>query len=375
MTPTHVPPPIHSTPSQVTAPQSYLDEKEKLSELKWTGLWASVITLLNCMYGQQTFAKQLAPDPRQDSWLLMKSPLPSLITSLVYIAAVTWWGPLYMVSRKPVTGLRKVMMAYNTFQVGFSAWLFYEGGMSGWFGSYSFLCQKCDFSDNPQAIRIMHCAFWYHFSKHIDFIDTIFFVLHKKYQHISLLHMTHHGLMPISTWYGVRYYPGGHNTLFGFLNCFVHVVMYSYYLLAAMGPHVRPCLWWKKYLTTLQMMQFTIIFLQAALNLFLECDVPLVVSSWIGFVAFLFFILFTNFYVKAYLKLGNKEMQIESISSPDDIEEKSKYAESTDGDILNLTNIDDGVSDILSSTETDLLPSAQEEEMMIRIRLKDSEGL
>lgn len=38
----------------------------------------------------------------------------------------------------------------------------------------------------------------------------------------------------------------------GFMNAFVHVVMYSYYFLAALGERVRPYLWWKKYLTALQ---------------------------------------------------------------------------------------------------------------------------
>lgn len=46
---------------------------------------------------------------------------------------------------------------------------------------------------------------------------------------------------------------GGHSTFFGFLNTFVHIIMYSYYMLAALGPHMQKYLWWKKYVTTLQM--------------------------------------------------------------------------------------------------------------------------
>ena len=37
------------------------------------------------------------------------------------------------------------------------------------------------------------------------------------------------------------------------INCFIHVIMYSYYLLSALGPALRPYLWWKKYLTLLQL--------------------------------------------------------------------------------------------------------------------------
>lgn len=46
---------------------------------------------------------------------------------------------------------------------------------------------------------------------------------------------------------------GEQGILIGFLNSFVHVVMYGYYLLAALGPRVQKYLWWKKYITKLQL--------------------------------------------------------------------------------------------------------------------------
>jgi hypothetical protein len=42
---------------------------------------------------------------------------------------------------------------------------------------------------------------------------------------------------------------GGHSSFFGLLNTFVHIIMYTYYMLAAMGPEMQKYLWWKKYLT------------------------------------------------------------------------------------------------------------------------------
>lgn len=41
----------------------------------------------------------------------------------------------------------------------------------------------------------------------------------------------------------------------GTINSFVHIIMYSYYLLAAMGPRVQKYLWWKKHITNLQMVR------------------------------------------------------------------------------------------------------------------------
>lgn len=45
---------------------------------------------------------------------------------------------------------------------------------------------------------------------------------------------------------------GQQGALCGVLNSVVHSVMYSYYFLAALGPRMQPYLWWKKYLTRLQ---------------------------------------------------------------------------------------------------------------------------
>lgn len=39
----------------------------------------------------------------------------------------------------------------------------------------------------------------------------------------------------------------------GMLNSFVHIFMYGYYALASLGPRMRRHLWWKRYLTILQL--------------------------------------------------------------------------------------------------------------------------
>jgi hypothetical protein len=49
-------------------------------------------------------------------------------------------------------------------------------------------------------------------------------------------------------------FPGGHESFGALFNSFIHVVMYTYYGLAALGPRVQPYLWWKRYLTKLQVL-------------------------------------------------------------------------------------------------------------------------
>ena len=41
----------------------------------------------------------------------------------------------------------------------------------------------------------------------------------------------------------------------GMLNSFVHTIMYGYYALSSLGPAVHPYLWWKRHLTTLQLVR------------------------------------------------------------------------------------------------------------------------
>lgn len=41
--------------------------------------------------------------------------------------------------------------------------------------------------------------------------------------------------------------------MMGFLNSMVHVVMYTYYLIAGLGPQYQKYVWWKKHVTKMQL--------------------------------------------------------------------------------------------------------------------------
>ncbi|CAH0728831.1 unnamed protein product, partial [Brenthis ino] len=244
-------------------------------------------------------------DQRVKDWFLMSSPFPTLAICLTYVFIVKILGPKLMENRKPFE-LKQVLIWYNLFQVVFSIWLFYESIKSGWFTTYSFRCQPVDYSRSPQAMRTVNGCWWYYFSKFTEFFDTIFFVMRKKNDHVSKLHVIHHGIMPMSVWFGVKFTPGGHSTFFGMLNTFVHIIMYSYYLLAALGPKVQKYLWWKKYLTVLQMVQFVLVFFHAFQLLFIDCNYPRAFVWWIGMHAVLFYYLFSDFYKQSYIKKAQK---------------------------------------------------------------------
>lgn len=136
---------------------------------------------------------------------------------------------------------------------------------------------------------------------------------------------------------------GSHGTLLGVINAFVHVIMYSYYFLTSYRPELRDSLWWKKHITQIQLVSgrsahrnsfiskhtvttslgetchkiendvmLSLLNLQIQFGIlvvhflnpifFFECGWPKTLSI-IGVIQNLFmFILFLDFYIKAYVK-------------------------------------------------------------------------
>ena len=113
-------------------------------------------------------------------------------------------------------------------------------------GNYSWKCEPVDYSQDPEALRALDLAWIFYFSKIIDMIDSVIFLLKKKSSHLSFLHIFHHGIMPFYCWWGPRFVGGGQSGFGAFLNAGVHTVMYLYYFLASFGPEIQKYLWWKK---------------------------------------------------------------------------------------------------------------------------------
>jgi len=243
-------------------------------------------------------------DPRSDGWLLMDSIWPTIALSASYYLIVRYIGPRLMKDREPFN-LKYVMLAYNLFQTVFNSWIFYKVFWL-WRDHYSWTCQPVDYSQSLHGLAAVDVTWWYFFSKFIDFFDSFFFVARKKFSHLSSLHVVHHGGLPIAVWFGPKFVGGGHTTFCGFLNSGVHVAMYLYYFLAALGPSIQPYLWWKRYLTRLQMAQFVIFFAHAMQPLFIECDYPKIYCWIILGHGVLYFCLFSNFYSKSYLSKNSK---------------------------------------------------------------------
>ena len=275
-------------------------------------------------------------DQRVDNWPLMQSFVPTLVLSGLYLIICIFIGPALMKNRQPYE-FKYLMQGYNLSQVFISAYICYELMFTGWFSHYNWGCQAVekDSSDSTQRmVKItkhiiiniflqknvhkylskqcktfyfiilfqMIACYLYFLNKFVEFADTFFFIARKKFRNVNRLQLIHHSIMPIYGFALTRWLPGGHETFGGMFNCFIHVIMYGYYFLAALGPHMQKYLWWKRHLTKLQMIQFVCIFIKSLTVVlgFTECGYPWQFSGLMALLMIAFFFLFAEFYVREY---------------------------------------------------------------------------
>ncbi|CAK1603819.1 unnamed protein product [Parnassius mnemosyne] len=233
-----------------------------------------------------------------DEWFLMKSPVPLLFLSITYLLFVLKLGPKVMKLRQPFQ-LRRVIIVYNLFQVAYSCFLFYK--CSRLILAHGLLSASCLMDKEDSRWIVSTTIYYYFFAKVTELMDTIFFVLRKNYRQVTFLHIYHHSLMMWSTWIALKYEPSYSVTFLGTINSFVHIIMYAYYALSAF-PRLNKYLWWKKYITLMQIVQFMCIILHAAANYaHAGCPPSYTLLAAILLNALLFVYLFAEFYFSAYV--------------------------------------------------------------------------
>jgi len=250
-------------------------------------------------------------DPRVDTYFMMNSVWPTVAICVLYVFICKIAGPWFMKNREPYE-IKNIIIGYNLFQTLFSLWGFTEGWKFYISGDYSWTCQPIDYSPHDsEALRALNLAWLFYMSKFLDMFDSFFFVAKKKFTHLSFLHVYHHGIMPLECWFGAKFVGGGHSGFLAFINAGVHTAMYLYYLLAACGPKIQKYLWWKRYLTRLQMFQFILVFIHGLLPMYYDCGYPKIMPTVIVGNATIFFILFANFYFFAYVNNKKKTEKVE----------------------------------------------------------------
>lgn len=255
----------------------------------------------------QQLYSEIKSDNTIDSWLFVSSPWPICIILTLYLTFVLNLGPKFMEKRKPMN-IKYIILFYNLMQTIFNSYILAYQFIRPDVASYlwNHLCHPD--TTKGSIIHEVHIASWYFsISKIIDLLDTVFFVLKKKQSHISFLHVYHHVNMVITCFAHLRFIKSENAAIGTIINSFVHVVMYSYYFLTALGPSVQKHLWWKKYLTRIQIIQFIFGILYCLGLIVFNCTHSKLFILYILADVFIFLYLFLKFYKKTYKPKGKTQ--------------------------------------------------------------------
>ncbi|KAH8407665.1 hypothetical protein KR222_010103, partial [Zaprionus bogoriensis] len=244
-------------------------------------------------------------DPFFNNKLLLSSPWPTHLILGVYLLFILKLGQKFMEHRKPFD-LKNIILAYNIVQVIYNSSMFACGIYYLTNNVISDLrCMETIPLDSPGKNLERWVTYSYFLNKILDLLDTVFFVLRKSYKQITLLHVYHHAMMIMVGYWVIRLYgSGGQYYTLGFLNTFVHGIMYFYYFVTALKPDIKRNLWWKKYITIIQLLQFIILLSQAVYVLLFnrKCQFPLIMQLLQVSQSIIMIFMFGKFYIQAYVK-------------------------------------------------------------------------
>ncbi|CAG8642513.1 6704_t:CDS:2 [Cetraspora pellucida] len=204
-------------------------------------------------YFVKTYSLLTGKDPNDFAFVEGVTPLSTLtqviISCITYLAVI--FGGQLLLANSPVIKLNSIFQIHNlllTVISGTLLILFIEQLFPIYWrnGLYHSICSNDGWTQRLELLYYLN-----YLVKYWELADTMFLVLRKK--NLEFLHVYHHSMTVALCFYQLR----GRTTVSWVpitLNLTVHVFMYYYYFRAAGGARI----WWKKYLTTLQIIQFII---------------------------------------------------------------------------------------------------------------------
>uniref|UniRef100_A0A6P7FA36 Elongation of very long chain fatty acids protein n=1 Tax=Diabrotica virgifera virgifera TaxID=50390 RepID=A0A6P7FA36_DIAVI len=234
-------------------------------------------------------------DPRHDGYITA-SPYFLWGFVLTYIFIIKVLGPKLMRFRQPYQ-IKNLLIGYNFIQILVNTFLVYEAIIL-YFSNSNWIC-----IDTTEKNLLADARKHYYYLKILDCVETVFFILRKKYQQASFLHIYHHAGIVCAAFLAFRYDYGDAPMIVGSLNALTHVLMYIYYLLSAIDSRWSKYTTIKKSLTLLQIVQLNVILFSLAITkLIPECYSVPTYSLVIWIFQNVFMInLFVRFYIKSYV--------------------------------------------------------------------------
>jgi GNS1/SUR4 family len=117
----------------------------------------------------------------------------------LYLWFVLVFGPSFMKDREAfnVTGLIRL---YNAFQVFACLFVIIRSHQIGFYWQYLWVCEKFEFFTDLVRFEVK-IGYWLFLGlRCVEFVETVFFVVRKKHEQASFLHLFHHIGSVLMTW-------------------------------------------------------------------------------------------------------------------------------------------------------------------------------
>jgi len=194
--------------------------------------------------------------PLIDEFPLM-DPVQVLFFVVIYLSVVFIGKRLTQYT--PRIEVKFFSLLHNFAMLTLSGYMCYGVATQALADKYSLFANPADRS--ASGLPMTKIIWVFYASKVAEFVDTFIMLLKKNYRQISFLHVYHHFSVFVIWWYVALLAPNGDAYFSAAMNSFIHVVMYGYYFLSAIGFKSVSLI--KRYITVGQMTQFTLNFIQA----------------------------------------------------------------------------------------------------------------
>jgi hypothetical protein len=141
--------------------------------------------------------------PIIDKWPLMSSPLPMLTIFGIYLVLVLKVGPEFMKTREPMN-LTNFTRIYDISQVFICTLIMKFSFDLGFKFNTTWQCLE-NIAEKESLIEYKSGQWWFLMLRLAELIETVVFVLRKKQNQVSTLHIYHHISTATVVWIFIKY--------------------------------------------------------------------------------------------------------------------------------------------------------------------------
>lgn len=272
----------------------------ELNNLQNRTYWEEVVKKLTLNYQEQI--NHINPNVKE--WPLMSSPMPTLYLSFTYLFLVKFLSFLMKYIKE--LNIKYIILSYNLLSIFLNVYISLKIIYIKYKAKDFHLCTNIHSQDTAYSLEMNKIIWWFYISKGVEFLDTIFFLLRKKFHKISFLHIYNHATMFPIWWLCTSYLANGTSAVAALMNSILHVLLYYYYCISTIGQKYQKYVWWKRYFVLLQMLQFCILIVFCSLLLYADCGYGNGMDRMIWCVIYYSLshvVLIYDFYSKSYYKV------------------------------------------------------------------------